>query len=222
MDDVFKSAGSVAGGSTLASVISCLCSCAMLGGAITYTVYLTIYAFSNPDPTDCWWVDGMAAGTVSKTIAESAGAALTPVMEPINAHSVFVAWFVWGFWTCVSPCIAAPVFIILGCMQLPQVVMVLGGLLSCGVSCSSLFWIIFGSIWRFGSMGQAVTRDAMGEQPEGVTDEDWFASEQGLKTTTGIQAQSGAFMKVYLIITYVIIGLQLFCCIVGGIMKKMA
>ena len=59
MDDAFQAAKNATGGSGAAQAISCLCTLACLGGLITYTVYLGIYAYNNPDPEECWWIKGL-------------------------------------------------------------------------------------------------------------------------------------------------------------------
>ena len=145
MDDQFKTMRDSAG--TGGTIISLICSCACLAGIITYMVYLGIYAFNNPDPAACYWTEGAATGSATE-IPNPTGELVI-----VNVHTTFVNWFVWGFWTCVSPCLAIPLVCIVGCMGMPTILSALGGLLSCGVGCSSLFWIIFGTVWRFGSMG---------------------------------------------------------------------
>ena len=60
MDDYIKQASlNGSGGSRLAQGLTCLITLACLGGIITYWVYLGIYAYNNPDPTDCFWGEGL-------------------------------------------------------------------------------------------------------------------------------------------------------------------
>ena len=48
------------------TIIGLICGCSCLAAAITYMVYLGIYAFNNPDPAACWVVEGTDAthGTI--------------------------------------------------------------------------------------------------------------------------------------------------------------
>ena len=212
MDDQFKAMQSSAG--TGGTIVSLICSCACLAGVITYMVYLGIYAFNNPDPEACWWMEGDVHGSAVKPI-------LTGDAVAVNVHTTFVNWFVWGFWTCVSPCLAIPLFCIVGCLGMQTVLSGLGGLLSCGVGCSTLFWIIFGAVWRFGSMGSACTRDALTpiDAAAGQTAEAYAAQVEQESAAWGLQAKSGAFMKTWLIINFVIMGLKLLGCIAAIFMR---
>ena len=219
MDDTFKNA--VGGAGMCIQLLGCLCACGMLGGVITYFVFLIIYAFNNPDPAECWYAEGLTAGALTETAAITAAtAAGTIAPEAINTHVVFVSWFTWGFWTCVAPCMAIPLYCLLGCMRLPGLVPVLGGIVGLGTICSQLFWIIFGSIWRFSAMGQACTRDALPAQAEGVTDEKYQTDSDAFALSHGLQVKSGAFMKTWLIIQYCCIGLSLCCTLLGLVAGK--
>jgi len=197
------------------TIISLICSCACLAGVITYMVYLGIYAFNNPDPEACWWTEGDVHGSATEPIVTGDAVA-------VNVHVTFVNWFVWGFWTCVAPCLSIPLFCIVGCLGMPQVLTALGGLLSCGVGCSSLFWIIFGTVWRFGSMGKACSRDALTpiDAANNQSAEDYATQVSQESAAWGLQAKSGSFMKVWLIINFVIIGLKVLGCIAAMLFKR--
>ena len=159
MDDAYGSMQKKGG--AMGGILAGICGCACLAGAIAFVVYLGIYAFNNPDLPNGWTAEGLTQCYNTETGASVAATqAGLQDAELVNSHQVFVAWFVWGFWTTVAPCLAIPLFCIVGCLGLPTLTFGLGGLTSCGVGCSQLFWIIFGSIWRFGGLS-ACTRDAL-------------------------------------------------------------
>lgn len=218
MSDAFKSMTESTG--SVGSILGLICSCACLGGVITYAVYLGIYAFNNPDPASCFYVEGVTTASADQSTVEAlaVSAGITDAVA-VNAHTVFVSWFVWGFWTCIAPCLAIPLFILTACMQMQTLTMALSGLLSCGVGCSQLFWIIFGSIWRFGGMGAACTRDAIAPMTEGADAKAYQTSVDAQIKSQGLQVQSGAFMKTWLIICFCFIGLKVLGCIAAVIFR---
>ena len=65
MDD-YKRMG---GESPLMMGITCLCALSILGGVITYIVYLGIYAYNNPDPLECWWSKELTHSYADETAA---------------------------------------------------------------------------------------------------------------------------------------------------------
>ena len=78
---------------------------------LTIVIYLGIYAFDNPDPTDCWYIDGLPQTFLSEYEARQAALQQKleiPDHEPINVHRVFVIWFTWGFWTIIGPFLVSP------------------------------------------------------------------------------------------------------------------
>ena len=220
MDDAYGNMQEKAG--PVGTIIGLICSCGCLAGVIAYVVYLGIYAFNNPDPELAFSIGGQCYGTQIAADAAWASLQTAGTVEAdavmLNAHTLFVSWFVWGFWTCVSPCLAIPLFCILGCLGQPTIMMGCGGLFSAGLGCSSLFWIIFGAIWRWGDLAPC-TRDAIAPM---AADGDIVAYEASVETqiaTQGLQVQSGAFMKTWLIIQFCIMGLQLLGCIAGIVFK---
>ena len=221
MDDAFQAAKNATGGSGAAQAISCLCGLACLGGLITYTVYLGIYAYNNPDPEECWWIKGLDVSQTTSAAATAAGALSDPALtaEPVNVHLVYVGWFLWGFWMCISPCIAAPVLMTLGCVSM-QATQVLGGLFSCALGCGQLFWVIFGFVWRWGAMGQASSRDALPTQNEGELDDAYQTRADTFAATHGLQQKGGAFMNVLNWIVLVSVAIQVGFCLSGIIVSK--
>ena len=152
----------------------CACFCTILGSTIALVVYLGVYAYNNPDVTDCWYVDGM---TVGETTAQAALDAATKQgleqMEPINVHQLFTAWFAWAFWTALLPCLCAPVITLVNCFQIQALDTLVQGAACLTACCSTLWLLILGAIWRFGNIGDACTEDALPLRKEGVSDDDW-------------------------------------------------
>lgn len=135
-------------GGAVGGIISCLCGCGCLAASIALVVYLGVYAYNNPDPENCWWVEG----ATTTTLAVQAGQEDVSV----NVHTVFVAWFTWGFWNSIAPCLIAPVVLIFQCLS-PKFGMAVGGFLGCANCVSGLVWFIMGCVWRWGAMGTTAT-----------------------------------------------------------------
>ena len=214
MDDYFKQVSSQGGeASGLQQGIACLCALAMFGGVITYLVFLGIYAYNNPDPLDAWWGGDLTHSYTTELAAQTAAGVGVEVQ---NVHLVYVTWFVWGFWTAISPCIAIPVFITLGCFGVQALLQLIGAAFGCGYACSSLFWFIFGIVWRWGSMGKACTRGALKNEANAdaiATIDGRSAGADGVEPTAevewGLQAKGGAFMNVIVWIGVVGLSIQL-------------
>ena len=190
----------------------CLCALGIIGGVITYQVYLGVYAYNNPDPTECWWAKGLDHSYTSETAAQLAAGA---DVELTDVHNKYVTWFVWGFWTSVSPCIAIPVIITLMCLGAEAIINFLAVAFGCGYACSGLFWFIFGIVWRWGKMGQASTRAALKQDANADAIAEIDARPAGLdgveptaEAEWGLQAKGGAFMNVILWIGTIGLGIQ--------------
>ena len=209
-------------------IISLICSLGCCAGAITMVVYMGIYAYSNPDPADCFWVEGLTQTSVTSagaTASALASSIVIPEGQPLNVHLVFTTWFAWGFWSCIGPIIAGPVLAIIACLckNQPMVTGILGGLTGCATCVSFLCWFIFGLIWRWGSMGQASTGAALPERDAASTDEAWDVIVAKEKLDHGLQISSGNFMNVLLIlqcISYGITVLGMLCGAVTACMKR--
>lgn len=63
----------------------CCCVLSILALAISYTAYMGIFAFNNPNP-EAWYVDGALVPTLP-----AEGTEFTAV------HDQYVTWFLWGF-----------------------------------------------------------------------------------------------------------------------------
>ena len=66
MDDFKRMGGEQ---SPLMMAISCLCALSILGGVITYVVYLGIYGYNNPDPALCYWSEGLTHSYADEALA---------------------------------------------------------------------------------------------------------------------------------------------------------
>ena len=38
---------------------TCFTCCFIIAGVILFLIQLTVYTFKNPDPTECWYIDGV-------------------------------------------------------------------------------------------------------------------------------------------------------------------
>ena len=146
-------------GGAAIQVCGCLCGLIMLAGSITYGVFLGIYAYGNPDPDQCWWIKGNPTSAATQEGAVMLGSMQNPPVtgDLIDVHAKFTGWFMWGFWTCLAPCLACPIMVILALAKAQSLVAVVSGCVSCGVSISNLIWIIMGAVYRWGPMGKAST-----------------------------------------------------------------
>ena len=99
------------------AICYCCCLSILLAGSIVYAVYLGIYGYGNPDPEECWWIKGLPESRSSEEAVIAYGNGMEPKVlgQPIDVHARFTGWFIWGFYTCLAPCMACP---ILTCLAL--------------------------------------------------------------------------------------------------------
>lgn len=210
--DNFKAVGSGIGG-----VISCLCGCACLAGAITFVVYLGKYAFDNPN-LPAWYGEVTAAdGTVTQMLyptLESAEAALGADAEIDDIHGKFVMWFLWGFIMSFGPCYVMVLMLLtFWNQQLMQACSALGG---CALCSSGLAWWICAMVWRLNAAGSFASGDVVAD---GMTEEAWITAIELNETT--VQYSSGNFMYIYLLITWITLGVGCGCSILGWLIACM-
>ena len=90
-------------GSSIQMKVGALCgSTISLGIFITATVYLGIYSYNNPDGEKCWVIKGLEQSTTTRNEAIATANALgldVPSGYPVEMHKLFLAWFMWGFWS---------------------------------------------------------------------------------------------------------------------------
>ena len=186
------------GAGTCVMALCCLCSCAMLGLYITFTVYLGKYAFSNPNMDVNYWV--AADGTQT----------LEPIATPIPEgatdvtaiHATFVKWFLWGFIQMLLPIAGGLLFFV------PSLAACVQG----STQCAGFIWWIMGMVWRFSAAGKFASGDVI---PEGTTEEAWIEGISNPETVW--QYSSGNFMYIYYLITWILIGTSCGCGILGAL-----
>lgn len=194
--------------------ISLLCSCACLGGMITFVVYLGKYAFDNPNKAAWYGVkDDVEALYPTLEAAQAAGIADE---EIVDIHNRFVTWFLWGFLMMFGPCyvlvIAGLTFWnakVMGCCT---------GLAGTALGCSGLAWWIAGMVWRLNAAGTFASGD-LNPSNGALTDEEWITSISGNETM--VQYSSGNFMFIYLLITWISLGVSCGCSIIGALVACM-
>ena len=213
--EVFKM---VRGAGTCMAVISCICSLACLSIFLTFVIYLGIYAFDNPD-NEAWYQS--YSGPVNGETVEIAG--LTPTaefpaglpfpttdltLEAVPVHARFVTWFTWGFLNTMLCCTFC-----CGAVLISRVAQSLVGccfcLMAC-TNCSGFVWYIMGLVWRLNKAGRFASGDIL---PYGVPD--WPTYEAAIEATPEdqmlLQLQSGQFMWVYFVISWVLMGTACVC-----------
>jgi hypothetical protein len=186
------------GAGVVGSIIGCLCSCGCLAAVITFAVYCGIYAFNNPDP-NAWYeagiipASGQLVGVMPNTME-----GVTPV------HEDFVRWFTWTFANQMVffgfPIIAGVTALITGCS--PGLGKCFGGLSGCALMCSGLVAWIMGMVWRFSEAGRYSSGDYLAENEA---------------AGPYMQIQSGKFMGIYYLITWILLGVSCGCSILGAI-----
>lgn len=147
---------------------------ALAGLFIAATVYTGMYAFNNPDPETCWVVRNLDQPSRTKaevlTNADIFGVPI-PQGYPLEMHNVYLAWFLWGFY---SKCIITGLLLIAASLYMCGVkaAKLIGGL-SCGLYLGNfVIWIAVGGIWRFSRAGATTSGDML-ERLFGITDQEW-------------------------------------------------
>ena len=77
-----------------------------VGGVWTAAlIYLGIYSYSNPDPSQCWVVRDLHSAWLTKADAIARADAMDIDVTsgfPMEMHAVFNVWFLWGFWSKIA------------------------------------------------------------------------------------------------------------------------
>ena len=100
-------------------------------------------------------------------------------------HTIYVGWFVWGFWNLFGTLIIFTPWVKAFCYKINELSEYIGCLYICGACWSNVIWLIMGAIWRWGAMGKASTAVAL-ERPSGLTDEQWSIQEATLSDAWGL------------------------------------
>ena len=80
--------------------------------------------------------------------------------------------------------------------------------------CSNMAWWIAGMVWRLRESGSFASGDIM---PANVNEDDWIKT---VKASDVYQYESGNFMWVYYMITWILMGVGCFCSCVGGVVAS--
>lgn len=165
-------------------------------------VYLGKYSFDNPNP-QAWYVEGANPFLTDRAPAEG-------VETYTDVHGQMVMWFTWMF---ANQLLVFGMPIIMGlvlCLaaSCPSMIQICGTLLGCGFFCSGFVAWIMGMVYRFGAAGQFASGDNMAEN---MTLEEWEL------TQTLNQYQSGKFMGIYYLITWIMLGVSCGCALIGGL-----
>ena len=150
--DVFVAVGDQAGCKPwICYSYGTLCMASFASLIISFTVYMGIYAFNNPNPP-CWYSDAGLTAADPGVTAEFPNAA-----QPI--HDQFVTWFLWGFinqlvWLALPLCWCSTGW-------MPGECKFHFWSTSVGVCASSTAWWVAGMCWRYGVAGQYASGDAL-------------------------------------------------------------
>jgi len=195
-------------GGCLPATIGCLCCLAFTGAGVAFVSYLGIYALNNPD-LPAWYGVSVLTGKEG-LYATDLDFGLDTVTNLDDVHGNFVTWFMWGF---MNAMITFGLMLLGGIFMLcsPAIGNCLLSLVGC-VQCSGLAWWIAGMVWRLRASGKYASGDVM---PENVTDETWTAEI----TAEGslFQVQSGNFMWIYYMITWILMGVSCGCGLLATI-----
>ena len=143
-----------------------------IGVLATATVFLYIYAFSNPDPKKCWVVRDLdSAEKTSADVVLRASVMGVDVTEgyPIEMHNIFRLWFVWGFWAhAVFTAASGVILAVMACSM--KAYQILGSISLALFFTNQLVWLSFGGIWRFSRAGRVAAGEKL-ERIEGLNDD---------------------------------------------------
>ena len=182
---------------------------------VFFAVLLGIFAFNNPDPAECWFVEGMEVGTASReTAMEYAKLEGIEVSEIKNAHNQFVTWFTWGFinfaFMFTFDLIHRILHLCYGCRTawLHTIMIVLGTL-------SGFAWLCLGLHLRWGPIGEACTGEALPINSDLLPKKEFIQYRDEFADEHGLQVLSGNVMQAWLMISASAISLVLMAIIVS-------
>lgn len=140
-------------------------------------IYLGIYAYGNPDPNECFFVDGVESTRRSRAaiIAEAGtlGVEVRPGY-PINMATLFRSWFMWGFWGSIFQIALVATLIPLCFVMKSQIPLlnITGGIVQGVICCNNIAWFFLGFFWRFSRAGRVSAGEKL-ERPADITSEQW-------------------------------------------------
>ena len=171
---------------------------------IVFVIYLGVYTFNNPDPKNCFFIDGLDKTAPTKLAAVKLAADRDiPVKSgyPVDMAHIFRGWFIWGFLNQMYQISVIIVFTLIALIcksKMPHlsIIYTVFQSMSCLIS---LLWIAMGMFWRFSKAGTTASGGKL-ERAQGVSDFAWEEALEGAKITDGTQLQGGKFMHVFLMI----------------------
>ena len=178
-----------------------LCGMISSAGFVTFFVVLTImlatYGFGNPDPNSCWVVKGMDSAATTRTAMEERAETLGKVVPegyPIEMHSVYVTWALWGFWTnFLFAGIFVASMLLMAFNTIPMAAMFTSTLASLGWIVSTVLWLILGMVWRYSQAGMTAAGDRL-EKSSSQTNDEWTKALAAASISGGYQLKTGKFL----------------------------
>ena len=64
-------------------------------------VYLGVFGYANPDPSNCFYIEGVDTPSITKAAAETLAKDKGIEVKhgyPVDMGHLFRSWFLWGFW----------------------------------------------------------------------------------------------------------------------------
>lgn len=120
-------------------------------------------------------------------------------------HRIFLAWFLWGFFSKVIVGALVIFAALLNMCESTQKFAMVTGAVSCGLyGANAVVWIATGAIWRYSKAGMTAAGDTL-ERPQGIDEASWDASVEAARVNQGFQIATGRFMKIYLLISGILI-----------------
>ena len=124
---------------------------------LVFVKYLLEYAYWNPDPQHCMYVDGLTTTTNSRVeareLASNEGLKLREGY-PIDMGHIFHVWFKWGFWGSIAQLCLVPLVSLVSkhCRRKKaECVSVSLFVLNCA---STIVWLCLGVFWRYTKGGR--------------------------------------------------------------------
>ena len=141
-----------------------------------------MYAYSNPDPANAWFIKGLnAVSSKKESLLKLAtkNFVIAAPGYPVDIAILFRSWFLWGFWSSVFQVSILVTVIPLYFMCKSKIValnisfMILEGI----AFLNGLIWIIVGSFWRFSRAGRVASGEFLAPVSY-LSDEAWMKSKE--------------------------------------------
>lgn len=174
-----------------------------------FMICLVVYGNGNPDPNNCFYVDGVDQTATTRDAAIGVATAAGVEVKagyPIDMAHLFRGWFRWGFWTSMYTLAVLGAVIPLHIyMPAKRSLVHLIGAILMGISLlNSVIWYLTGFFWRFSKAGRVATGSLL-ERPAGIDGAAWKEQLKGLQESAGYQVASGTFMSVFIWIILVLV-----------------